>query len=305
MRLPLSVLLAFGLSAAAHAGTGPESPLSVTTTGFTKLENLSLKGQELTFLYSDMRSTVRYAASDDLGIGVDLGFNGLRVQDHLGDAIYAAAFVDGPYGKLSFGGPQLVMPDVFDTPAIAGSELTELVAGLFSGDIVRDLNLLPEAPALRGLRYDATFGPLTLAAALHEFSATRAPLRQIAVTLDGGAWTASAGMAQIDTARVHCHQYKAALTFHKGAFSGGISATHQHFNRYQETDFETYGTLRVTPHLSISAKRIDLLAQGWPTHAWGVTTTYLTSKGYFAEAGLARIDRWPGALVNIAVGTTF
>lgn len=281
----------------------PDSPISYS--GVVKIENLSVHNKGETFAFAEFDLGYRFPVLDGYKIGADVGINAVQNSGQRGDAVFAAAVLDSPYGKLSVGMPRLVIPQAFDTPALGGSEVVQLVAGIFTGEILSDVNLAKNAPVLRGVRYDASFGKLTVAAALHEFDNSPSPLRQIAVTYDGGDWTATLGGQGIDVGMFKEHQIKLALRAKHDKFSGGMVATRQFIGPARENAVEVFGGYDITDRVRVQAQLLDVVVNNDATLSWGADASYALPSGAFVQAGLARTEARANTLINVGFGYKF
>ncbi len=285
-----------------------ESP--ITFSGITKVESLSAKHHPSTFIYSQFDLAYRLPLADGFKLGADVGMDVVRRGSDNGRAVFAAAVLDSPYGKLSVGMPRLVMPQVFDTPAIGGSEVAQLVADIFTGDVLTDANMFKNAPVLRGVRYDGTFGPVTVNVALHEYGKINNPLRQIAVTYDGGDWSVSLGSQGIDAGQFKEHSTKLALRGKHGKFSGGIVATRQFVGSGRDNTVEVFGGYDVTDRLRVEAQVFDVVVNSDATLGVGLDASYTLPSGFFVQAGVAHTNAKAGnplrgTLINVGFGIKF
>lgn len=308
MKYIIAAMISLGVSPLTAMAQEHASPFSYS--GVVKIENLSVNNHPKTFGFAQFDLGYLYPLSDGLKFGAEVGVDAVQQAGQRGDAVFAAAVLDSPYGKLSLGLPRLVIPQVFDTPAIGGSEVAQLVAGIFTGEILSDANLLKHAPLLRGVRYDATFGKVTVAVALHEYDNSSSPLRQIAVTYDGGDWSATLGGQGINVGPTKEHQVKLALRAKHDKFSGGVVATRQFIGHGRENTLEVFGGYDVTDRVRVEAQVFDVVVNNDATLALGLDATYTMPSGVFVQAGLARTDAkrvklLDGTLINVGLGYKF
>ncbi len=301
-------MISLCLSPVAALAQEPVSPL--TYSGVVKIETLSVTNHPKTFAFAQFDLGYRFPVSTGFTLGADVGVDAVKQSGSRADAVFAAAVLDSPYGKLSVGMPRLVIPQVFDTPAIGGSEVAQLVAGIFTGEILTDANLFKNTPTLRGVRYDGTFGQVTIAAALHEYDNSKNPLRQIAVTYDGGDWSATLGGQGINLGQFTEHQIKLALRAKHDKFSGGLVATRQFMGPGRENTLEVFGGYDVADGVRVEAQVFDVVVNNDATLGFGIDATYTMPSGVFVQAGLAETDAKSvkllnSTLINVGLGYKF
>ena len=175
-----------------------QSPITFTKSGLVKLESLSVNDEKKDFVYGTADFGLRYSISGQFAIGADIGTNFVRYKEKSGGTNFAAGVVQSPYGKLSVGIPRLVMPQVFDVPSIAGSEVLDVIQGRASGELLRFMTYFTEAPTLRGARYDVTLGNLSIAAAAQEMGTKHRMTYARAATYSVGNFSVSIGRSDMD-----------------------------------------------------------------------------------------------------------
>lgn len=301
---------AFALCLNPLIATAQEKVSPITFSGVTKIESLTAKNHPSTFIFSRVDLAYRLPLSEGFTLGADMGIDAVKRGGDRGQAVFAAAVLESPYGTLSVGMPRLVMPQVFETPAVGGSEVAQLVAGIFTGDVLTDANMFKHAPVLRGVRYDGTFGPVTINVALHEYGKINNPLRQIAITYDGGDWSASLGSQGIDAGMFKEHSTKLALRAKHGKFSGGIIATRQFVGSGRDNTVEVFGGYDVTDRLRVGAQVFDVVVNSDATIGVGLDASYTLPSGVFLQAGVVHTDAkvgnpLRGTLTNVGFGIKF
>ena len=273
--------------------------------GLAKVENLSVNGVSRRLEFVDFDMGYRMPVAEGFQVGADLGLDLLQSKGKRGDAIYAAAVLETPIGAISVGLPRMVMQQVFPTPAFAGSSVLSLFYDIQTGDVVRGANLLDKAPPLHGLRYDGTFGAFRIAAALHEFDDSEAPLQELAVTYDGGTWQASVGGQYLDVIVDTMRSIKASIKGRFGKLTAGAIASRQHLSEQAFTAVTAFGSYQVNDRLQVEAQVINLVMDSNAEKLWGVNATYALTEGAYLNAGFARADLLTNSVISVGFGYKF
>jgi len=187
-----------------------QSPAEFTQSGQIKFESLSLNGEPQNFIVGSSDASLRIPLSDAFKIGADLGVDAVQLDAQSGGYVFVTGVIASPYGKLSIGIPRLIMPQVFDVPSIAGSEVLDVIQGRASGELLRFMTYFTQAPTLRGARYDVTLGNLSIAAAAQEMGTKHRMTYARAATYSVGNFSVSIGRSDMELGSLWQAQRKSA-----------------------------------------------------------------------------------------------
>lgn len=298
---PLSIAAIFLVCGAAMA----QSPFQLTQSNLLKVESLTLDGTKQTFIFARTDIHLRYSIGDGVKIGGDLGVDSLQVDAQRGGTVFATGVVDSPFGKLSIGIPRLVMPQFFDVPAFGGSEVLGVIQGLATGEVLRFMTYFSQTPTLRGVRYDAQFGKVRLAAALQELGTKERLIHAFAVTYDLGAYSLSYGRSDIDLGPSVAKTQKIGVRGHKGRLSGGAIASKLEAVGAWETTLNGFVGYAVTDRLSVEAQVFDIKTARESYVVWGADAVYWHDSGVFVQAGVAQLNPSGERIFNLSLGYQF
>ncbi len=282
-----------------------QSPVTFSQSGLLKLESLSLNGTRQDFIFGAADMAVRFRVSDQFKIGGDLGVDSLQLDGQRGGSVFATGVIEGAYGKLSVGIPRLVMPQVFDVPAIGGSEVLGVVQGLASGELLRFMSYFSAAPTMRGLRYDAQFDKILVAASVQELGSKDRMIHAIAATNDLGDYKFSLGRADVDLGPCIATTTKIALRVQKGRISGGVVGSHQNLMGSWENTVNGFVAYAVNDHLTVEGQVFDMITPSDSYLAWGADVIYRLKSGLFVQAGVAQLNPSADRLVTLSLGFAY
>lgn len=299
------ILLAIAAIILACSAAMAENPFQFSHSGLIKVESLRAGGAHQDFIYGSSDVGLRYTIIDGLELGADLGLDSLQLDGQTSGTTFATGIIGSPVGKLSLGIPRLVMPDVFDVPALGGSEMLDIVLGLASGEVLRFLSYSSAAPTLRGLRYDGTFGKIKLAAAVQELGTRTKLSHAVAATYDLGTYSVSIGRADVDLGPSLATTTKLGLRGEKGKFSGGIVASHQELLGSWENTLNGFLAYRLNDPVTIEGQVFDIVTADDRYLAWGADVVYRHTSGLFVQTGLAQLSPTADRLVTLSLGYQF
>jgi hypothetical protein len=282
-----------------------QSPITFTKSGLVKLESLSVNDEKRDFVYGTADFGLRYSINDQFAIGADIGTNFVRYQEKSGGTNFATGVVQSPYGKLSVGIPRLVMPQVFDVPAIGGSEVLDVIEGKVAGEWLRYMTYFETGPTLRGIRYDGQFGKLAVAAAVQELGTRDRLTHAMAATYTLGNYSVSVGRADMDLIAAIATTTKIALRGHHGRISGGVVASAQEWMRYWQNTVNVFVGYEISQTVTANAQVFNVIRPTESYLAWGADVAYRHPTGVFLLAGVAQLKPEADHLANLSLGYQF
>ena len=289
----------------ASAPAMAQSPIGFSQSGLIKLESLQMKGAEKDFVFGAYDMALRFPVTTSVQIGGDFGLDGIHLEGQSGGTGFATAVIDSPYGKLSAGLPRLVMPQFFDVPALGGSEVLDVVQGLASGELVRFMTYFSPGTTLRGLRYDGSFGKLTLAASVQEFDTKDRMIHATALRYDFGDFDLALGQADVDMGIAKATTTKIALRGQKGRISGGVVVSQQDFMGLLEKTQNLFVGYQIGDHVTLNAQVFDIETVFDHYTAWGADVTYRHKTGLFVQVGVAEQTPKADRITTVSMGYQF
>lgn len=282
-----------------------QSPLRFSQSGLIKLESLSVNQASQDFIFSTSDMGLRYALGEQITIGGDLGIDSLRVDGQSGGKVFATAVIDSPYGKFSAGIPRLVMPQVFDVPALGGSEVLDLLQGLASGEVVGFMTYFSPDLTLSGLRYDGTFGKVSIAASVQELAPQDRVIHALAASYVHGAYQLSLGRADVDLGPSVATTTKIALRGQKGRISGGVVASYLDALGPCESTLNGFVGYDLTDQITVEGQVFDMITARDRYRAWGADVVYRHRSGLFMQTGTAQLSPQADHIFTLSLGYQF
>jgi hypothetical protein len=282
-----------------------QSPITFTKSGLVKLESLSVNDEKKDFVYGTADFGLRYSINDQFAIGADIGTNFVRYKEKSGGTNFATGVVQSPYGKLSVGIPRLVMPQVFDVPAIGGSEVLDVIEGKVAGEWLRYMTYFEAGPTLRGIRYDGQFGKIAVAAAVQELGTRDRLTHAMAATYTLGNYSVSVGRADMDLFYAIATTTKIALRGHHGRISGGVVASAQEWMRYWQNTVNVFVGYEISQTVTANAQVFNVIRPTESYLAWGADVAYRHPRGVFLLAGVAQLKPEADHIANLSLGYQF
>ena len=289
----------------ASAPAVAQSPIGFSQSGLIKLESLRMNGAQKDFVFGTYDMALRFAVTDQVKIGGDFGLDSVHLDGQSGGTAFATGVIDSPYGKLSAGIPRLVMPQFFDVPAMGGSEVLDVVQGLSSGELVRFMTYFSPGTTLRGLRYDGSFGKLTLAASVQEFDTKDRMIHAAAMHYDFGDFDLALGQAEVDMGIAKATTTKIALRGQKGRISGGVVASQQEFMGLWEKTLNGFVGYDIGEHITLDAQVFDIETVVDHYTAWGADVVYRHKTGLFVQGGVAQQTPKTDRITTVSMGYQF
>lgn len=297
LRLAAALILTSALPLSAQS-----LPKEADLSGWIEVERFidaSGKGGE-NLLIGDLTFKLRPAALN--GFGLDLGYEGARIENLGMSGIYAALVMPLGGGELSFGIPRAAIQQVFDLPAIGGHNFTQLISGLLTEPdylttthISPPIFLLAANTNLSGLRYDNTYGNTRISAGLYRlvtsieaFSSTDT-IGQIAVEHGIGDTRLKFGLETISSQGETLINALVGATTTVGKLD--LAATAQH--RQQPANDGFIDTLRldgvyhVNDALAVTANYHLTLREQFDI--LGLSARYIVADTSYVEAGLMNV----------------
>lgn len=302
MQLLLLLVAAIILACSAALAHNPNQ---LKTTELIKLESLSLNGMRQDFIYSTSDMELRFALTDTVTIGGDLGIDSVRLDKQGGGTTFVTGMIATPYGKVSAGIPRLLMPQFFDVPAIGGSEVLDVVLGEISGDLVRFMTYFAATDTLRGVRYDGSFGRLTLAAAVQELGTQDRMIHAVAAWYDLGDYSVTLGREDVDLGPSIATTTKLALRGQKGRITGGVVVGHHERMGAWSNTVNGFVGYNITDTLLAEGQVFNVVTDQDSFLAWGADLAYRHKSGLFLQAGVAQLTQSADCVVHLSLGYKF
>jgi hypothetical protein len=201
-----------------------QEKVQITYSGVASINRLFDTNYTEEFLYGNGDVSLRWSTVNDIRFGADLGLAALSLlNEEYGYVVteyYAAAVVEGRYGKVSIGMPRGVMDQFFTVPAFGGSEVIELL-GYSSSDIVRILKR-SEEEKLYGARYDTKMGEIEIAASAFRLNGSSLNTEEFAAKYIGDQWSVTLGTVRFKHGGISANSTSLEVQGHSGKISGGL-----------------------------------------------------------------------------------
>ena len=282
-----------------------QSPITFTKSGLVKLESLSVNDEKKDFVYGTADFGLRYSISEQFAIGADIGTNFVRYKEQNGGTTFATGVVESRFGKLSVGIPRLLMPQVFDVPALGGSEVLDVIEGKVAGEWLRYMTYFEDGPTLRGIRYDGQFGKVTFAAAVQELGTSDRLTHAMAATYTLGNYSVSVGRADMELFNAIATTTKFAVRGHHGRISGGVVTSAQEWMHYWQNTVNVFVGYEISKTITVNAQVFDVTRPTGFCRAWGADIAYRHPTGMFLQAGVAQLKPEADQIANLSLGYQF
>jgi hypothetical protein len=180
-----------------------------------------------------------------------------------------------------------------------------VIQGLASGEVLEFMTYFAQTPTLRGVRYDAQFGKVTLAAALQELGTRERLIHAFAATYRQGEYSVSYGRTDIDLGQTVASTQKIALRGHNGRISGGVIASRfQAMGAWENTVNGVLG-YDLTDQITVDAQVFDINTATERFWVWGADVVYRHQTGLFLQAGMAQLAPRGNRVFNLSLGYAF
>ena len=296
----LALLAASGATAilAASGAMAQSFPPGVESRGWAELGYIvDEDGFDETYIEGDFDIMV---GAEALGmgapIGFDVGLHGIWVDGNDLKVLYGALTYDfGQYGKLSVGVPRSAYEsfvrsqhtDAFgligDLPNAASFASQSFMIGAF----------LEESPF--GLRYDNSFGEVTVAASYSEvdLGGADASFLGLGASYSIDAWTLALAAETIDLAGSDFTNVKLGAGADYGQYAFGLNYTANDFVFPFGADLdavEAYGIYRPSDKIDLTASLVNLSLGPSSYDIYGLAAKYRFAAGAYGEIGAMSLD---------------
>ena len=280
-RLSLAALLLAGtaLPALAQSSAAP----GYYQDGFVEFELLKNEKDDASIGYADLT----FGFMSDAGgmpLGFELGLEGFDGEHETESAIYAAVKLGVGPGTLSFGVPRAAMDTFVDVPAIGGSQYLDLSLGQLTSSVVSTYYLFSDETPY-GLRYDASFGQVEVAASAHSFTGPDVTALDLAARYTTGNFSFNGGLEHVDGLG------DSGLSLVLGAEAGDdmLKGGLYYSNLQRPGDIESYtafATWSPTEPLAVTGTLASAREGGHERTLYGVSADYTFWEGAYVQGGV-------------------
>lgn len=286
-----------------------------TLKGYAQIESEHTGDMTLSLARANFDMSVDGAA---LGLGLPLGFtlgyDGYRLSylshSEQSSGIYGAITYSGSFGKISVGVPRPVLDDFLSFPMIGGTHQLEVNAGTIF-DSMSYMSIMyrmaeTDGGAPVGLRYDGSFGKLTVAASYNSVSEADIDALDVAVKYQLTPAIAVTGMAEHlraggDSGTSYYVGVEGSMDRLKGGLSYGRRDLGKPFDTTQA--FVSYSPI---DRLDLTVSAATMTVSGNTYKRYGFSANYSFYKGAYVEAGYVKDDLYlSDSLWNLALGWKF
>lgn len=221
------------------------------------------------------------------GFGGFVGVNSFSIgSSDTAETFYGALSYSGDFGRIQIGAPRSVVGDYVDSPDIGGADFMGLSLAMATGPLLPFLLLTSDETAT-GLRYDGTFGALSVGLSYHTVEDLDVVAAAMTYGFDQGKLMAS--IEHLSDSGLSGSRYMIGGEYDFGQVTAGAVVSNDDLITDAST-VKLYAVYSVNDRLDLTASAMRVSVTGNEIDMYGLAANFDLNDQIYVEAGYAAGD---------------